>query len=172
MAPLIPYKSLISFKSRLWEFLLWLSRLRTWHHLWGQGFDPWPRSVGWGSGIAPSCGIGHGCGSDPALLWHRLAAAALIWSLVWKLPYAAGVALKKRREDLFSAIGCTIQQAFFLEISSLSYSVGSVIERSSRIQNHLTGFTSLAGAIYMLLILEINSVVLFCLQSHWQQHIL
>ena len=33
-----------------------------------------------GSGAAVSCGIGHRCGSDPALLWlsHRLAAAALI----------------------------------------------------------------------------------------------
>ena len=28
------------------EFLLWLSRLRTWHCLWGYGFDPWPHSVG------------------------------------------------------------------------------------------------------------------------------
>ena len=26
--------------------------------LWGCGFDPWPRSVGCGSGIATSCGIG------------------------------------------------------------------------------------------------------------------
>ena len=30
-------------------------------------------------------------------LWGRLAAAALIWSLAWELPYTVGVALKKRQ---------------------------------------------------------------------------
>ena len=25
---------------------------------WGCGFDPWPYSVGWGSGVAMSCGVG------------------------------------------------------------------------------------------------------------------
>ena len=35
---------------------------------------------------------------DPMLLWlwYRLAAAALIQPLAWELPYAAGVALKKK----------------------------------------------------------------------------
>ena len=39
------------------------------------------------------------CVKDPALLWlwHRLAAAALIWHLAWELPYAAGVAMKKEQ---------------------------------------------------------------------------
>ena len=32
-------------------------------------FNPWPYSVGRGSGIAVSCGADHRCGSDPALLW-------------------------------------------------------------------------------------------------------
>ena len=37
---------------------------------------------------------------DPVLLWlwHRLAAAALIRPLAWELPYATGVALKKKKE--------------------------------------------------------------------------
>jgi len=30
-------------------------------------------------------------------LWHRPAAAAWIQSLAWKLPYALGVAIKKKR---------------------------------------------------------------------------
>ena len=36
---------------------------------WEFGFDPWPRSVGWGSCMAMSCGVDGRCGSDPALLW-------------------------------------------------------------------------------------------------------
>ena len=41
--------------------------------------------------------VGHGCGSDPTLLWlwHRLAAVAPIQPLTWEIPYATGVALKK-----------------------------------------------------------------------------
>ena len=47
-----------------------------------------------------SCGVGHRHGLDPALLqlWHRLAAAAPIQPLDWKLPYAADVALKGQRK--------------------------------------------------------------------------
>ena len=54
------------------------------------GIDPWPRSVGQGSGIAVSCGVGHRRSSDLALpwLWHRLAAAAPIGPLPWEPPYA------------------------------------------------------------------------------------
>ena len=37
--------------------------------------------------IAMSCGLGHKCGSDPALLW--------LW---WALLYAAGMALKKQKK--------------------------------------------------------------------------
>ena len=43
-------------------------------------FDLWPRLVGWGSGVAMSCGLGHRVGLDPELLWLwcRLAAVALM----------------------------------------------------------------------------------------------
>ena len=43
---------------------------------------------------AVSCGVGHRCSLDPALLWqeHRLAAAALIGPLAWELPYATDMA--------------------------------------------------------------------------------
>ena len=44
------------------------------------------------------CGVGHRCGSDPVLLWHRLAAATLIQPPAWKLTYAKGVALKSKKK--------------------------------------------------------------------------
>ena len=42
--------------------------------LWGWRFDPWPCSVGWGSGIAASCSVVYQGSSDLVLLWlwHRL----------------------------------------------------------------------------------------------------
>ena len=42
-----------------------------------------------------SCGVGHRCRSDPALLWlwRGLAAVALIGPLAWEPPYTIGVAL-------------------------------------------------------------------------------
>ena len=46
-----------------------------------------------------SYGVGLRCGSDPVLLWLWLwlAAAALILPLAWEPPYAADVALKKKK---------------------------------------------------------------------------
>ena len=43
-----------------------------------------------------SCGVGHRCGSNSALLWlwGRLAAATTIRLLAWKLPYAMNGAVK------------------------------------------------------------------------------
>ena len=43
-----------------------------------------------------SCGVVRRCVSDPALLWCRPAAVALIRPLAWESPYALGVALKKQ----------------------------------------------------------------------------
>ena len=59
--------------------------------------DPQPCSVGSGSGIAMSCGIGYTCGSDPMWLWLgcQLGAAAPIQALALELPHAARAA--KRR---------------------------------------------------------------------------
>ena len=37
------------------------------------------------------------CGSDPVLLWCRLATTAPIRPLAWQPPYAAGVALKRQK---------------------------------------------------------------------------
>ena len=68
---------------------------------WCCRFDPWPHSVGWGSGIAVSCGVVQRCSSDPTLLWlwHRSAAIALIQPLAWEPPYATGVALKTKNQN-------------------------------------------------------------------------
>ena len=53
-----------------------------------------------GSGVMVSCDVGHRRGSDPAwlLLCCRPAAVAPIQPLVWELPYATGVALKKKKK--------------------------------------------------------------------------
>ena len=63
-------------------------------------FDPWPRLEGRGSGIAMSCGVGLGCALDPTLLWlwHSPASLAPIQTLAWELPYAAGAALKGKKQ--------------------------------------------------------------------------
>ena len=47
-----------------------------------------------------SCGVGHRCLSDPALLWlwRRLAVIAPIRPLAWEPPHAAGVALKRQKK--------------------------------------------------------------------------
>ena len=56
--------------------------------------------MGWGSGVAVSCGVGRRLSSDPVLLWlwYRLAATAPIGPLAWQLPYASGVALKSKKK--------------------------------------------------------------------------
>ena len=43
--------------NKMKEFPLWLSSNEPHQYPWGCGFDPWPRSVGWGSSIAVSCGV-------------------------------------------------------------------------------------------------------------------
>ena len=47
-----------------------------------------------------SCGVDHRHGSDPALLWLwcRPTGAAQIQPLAWKLPYAVGATLKKKKK--------------------------------------------------------------------------
>ena len=50
--------------------------------------------MGYGSGVAVSCGVGRRSGSDPVLLWLwcRLVATAPIGPLAWEPPYAVGAA--------------------------------------------------------------------------------
>ena len=46
-----------------------------------------------------SCGVGHICGLDPALLWYRLEAVALTGPLAGESPYAMGAALPKKQKN-------------------------------------------------------------------------
>ena len=57
--------------------------------------------MGPGSSVTMSCGVGHRCGLDLALLWlwQRLAATALIQPLPCKPPYAMGAALKEPKKE-------------------------------------------------------------------------
>ena len=70
---------------------------------WGCGFNPWPHSVGWQSGVAVHCGIGCRCGLDLALpwLWHRSAAAASIRPLAPSLGTSIchTCSLKKKKKE-------------------------------------------------------------------------
>ena len=61
---------------------------------WGCGFNPWPHSVGWGSGVAVSCGVGRRRGSNTELLWlwRRPVATAPIGAL--EPPYATRATLE------------------------------------------------------------------------------
>ena len=63
-----------------------------------------------------SCGAGHRCGLDPALLWlwHRPAAVALIRPLAWEPPHAVGVGLKSKKKKKSRGVklyGSHIQKA-------------------------------------------------------------
>jgi len=67
----------------------------------GHRFDPWPYSVGWGSGVAMSCGVGCRLSSDPALLWlwcRSAATTALIGPLAWEPPCSTGMTLEKGKK--------------------------------------------------------------------------
>ena len=60
------------------EFLLWHSGNKSDQYPWGQGFNPWPCSVGWGSGVATSCSVGRRRCSDPEWLWLWRRPAAVV----------------------------------------------------------------------------------------------
>ena len=55
------------------------------------------------SGVATGFSVCHRCGSDLALLWlwRRPTAAAPIQSPAWELPYAAGVAGKRKKKKKY-----------------------------------------------------------------------
>ena len=60
----------------------------------GFSFNPWPRSVGYTSGIAARCIIGGRCGSDLVWLWlwDRPAAAA-------RIPFQPRKFMKRKEEE-------------------------------------------------------------------------
>ena len=66
------------------------------------GFDPWPQSLGQGSGVAMSCGVSHRCGLDSELLWLwlycKIAAVAPIRPLGMEIPHDACGVLKGKKK--------------------------------------------------------------------------
>ena len=56
-----------------------------------------------GANVVASFSVGHRHSLDVVLLWlwYRPAAVALIQPLAWELPYAKGVALKKKRRKKY-----------------------------------------------------------------------
>ena len=80
---------------------MWLSGLRTQYSVFEDvglipGLSQWVKS-----GIATSCGIGYRGILDLLLvwLWCKLAAVALIQPLAWEIPYATGVAIKRKKKE-------------------------------------------------------------------------
>ena len=57
-------------------------------------------AVGWGSGIAVTCGVGCRRGSDLSCYGCSIGWQLLLWFdlLAWELPYAMGMALKRQRK--------------------------------------------------------------------------
>ena len=64
-----------------------------------------------------SCGVGRRCGLGLALLWlwSRPAAVALIGSLAWEPPCAAGAALKSKKTKLKTTTEKTLNERRWLE---------------------------------------------------------
>ena len=77
--------------------------------------------------VATSCGVGHRHSSDLALLWRRLAAAALIQPLAWEPPYATGVALKRPKKKKIQV--CTVYARYRPPLSSSVQDNRAVKER-------------------------------------------
>ena len=65
-----------------------------------------------------SCGEGHRRSSDPLLLWLwcRPVAAAPIRPLAWELPYAAGVAPKKKTKNIVQAVAQWVKDLALLQL--------------------------------------------------------
>ena len=68
----------------------------------------WRCSVGQGSSVAVSCGIGHRCSLDSMWLWLWVAAIAPIGPLAWELPYARGASLKTRSKKQTNKLKCIV----------------------------------------------------------------
>ena len=54
--------------------------------------------------VAVSCGVGHKCGSDPALLWLWCRLAAVVQTLAWELTQTA-LKNKKRKKRKKKRLG-------------------------------------------------------------------
>ena len=48
-----------------------------------------------------SCGVGRKWGPDPALLWHKPAAAVIVQPLAQELPYATSADQKREKKNVY-----------------------------------------------------------------------
>ena len=113
------------------KFPLWLNGLKTWHCVFEDvglipGLAQWVKDL---SGFAMSCGLGHRCGSDLALLWlWRPEVAAPIWPLAQQLPHAVREAIKrkkrrKRKKEIRWMKGCSPSP---LQVCGVLYGICSI----------------------------------------------
>ena len=100
--------------------------------------------MGYGSGIAMGCGVGHRCGLDPMLLWlwRRPVAAALIRPLAWELPYAEGSALKKKtkkpKQTNIVIKNCFLDFSLFIVLHLIAIQMPYMSEVYRRKRNYMT----------------------------------
>ena len=99
--------------NRLLEFLWWLNGIEPSQYSWGHWFDPWPCSVGYGSGIVMSCGVGRRGGSDLVWLWHSRYSYNLTSNLGTSV--CLGYSLKKKNKQQASEI----MQIFVISYNAL-----------------------------------------------------
>ena len=112
---------------KIWSFRCGSACYKPDEYPWGCRFNPWPCSVGYGSCVAMSCGVGHRCSLELALLWlwHSLASAAPIRPLAWELTYAKGVAIKRKKKkrlgtSLWNVRGQLLKSEKSLSISEIN----------------------------------------------------
>ena len=86
-------------KKSFWGFPLWRSRSESDQYPENGGSIPGPTQWVGDPHIMVSGGVGRRCSLDFVLLWlwYRPAAIALIQPLAQELPYAIGVALRKKK---------------------------------------------------------------------------
>ena len=88
--------------------------------------------------MAVSCGVGHRCGSDLVLLWHRPAAAAPTGPLAWEPACATGVALKrpKKKKMMCEKCVCVRDRGTVWRWASFALLSPSVCQHHSSLQGH------------------------------------
>ena len=79
--------------------------------------------MGYGSGVAVSCGVGHRRGSDPKLLWlwRRPVAKAPIRRLAWEPPYATGAAQEMAKSQKKKKIVISFSSGIYPEVELLDH---------------------------------------------------